>query len=195
MVWVRDNSTFLIGVAGHRVLMEIDKLSPGIDVALRRVERAFARKTMTVISSLAEGADRLVARCALQRANARLVVPLPLPQSEYAKDFESEGSKREFLDLLARAEQVSELPTQPSRGDAYRAAGLYVLGRCDVLIAVWDGNPSQGSSGTAEIVAEARHRKLPIAWIHAGNRKPGTMEATSLGAEQGLVTFENFPVD
>jgi hypothetical protein len=29
-------------------------------------------------------------------------------------------------------------------------------------------------------------------WVHAGNRRPGTQEPTSLGAEQGKVTVENF---
>jgi hypothetical protein len=33
---------------------------------------------------------------------------------------------------------------------------------------------------------------LPIARVHAGNRRPGTMEPTSLGEEQGRVTFERF---
>jgi hypothetical protein len=33
---------------------------------------------------------------------------------------------------------------------------------------------------------------LPIARVHAGNRKPGTLESTSLGIEQGSVSYENF---
>jgi hypothetical protein len=40
------------------------------------------------------------------------------------------------------------------------------------------------------IVDEARQNGLPIAWIHAGNRVPGTHEPTSLGEEQGKITFE-----
>ena len=49
----------------------------------------------------------------------------------------------------------------------------------------------EGQGGTGEVVAQARARGKPIAWIHAGNRKPGTMEPTSLGADQGRVTYEN----
>ena len=44
-----------------------------------------------------------------------------------------------------------------------------------------------------EIVAQARERSLPLAWIHAGNRNPGTGFSTSLGPEQGKVTFEHLP--
>jgi hypothetical protein len=32
---------------------------------------------------------------------------------------------------------------------------------------------------------------LPFAWVHAGNRRPGTMEPTSLRTDQGHVTYEN----
>jgi hypothetical protein len=60
-----------------------------------------------------------------------------------------------------------------------------------VLIAIWDGKTAQGQGGTGAIMARARQRGLPIAWVHAGNRKPGTQEPTSLGAEQGMVTFEH----
>jgi hypothetical protein len=58
---------------------------------------------------------------------------------------------------------------------------------------VWDGQGAQGQGGTGGIVAEARKCGLPIAWVHAGNRRPGTLEPTSLGAEQGEVSFERFP--
>jgi len=44
----------------------------------------------------------------------------------------------------------------------------------------------------AEVIARARARGLPLAWVHAGNRTRGTMEPTSLGVDQGSVTYENF---
>jgi hypothetical protein len=182
-----------IGVTGHRILVEHDRIGHGIVEALSGVVRVFSQPPYAVLSSLAEGADRLVVQHALARPAVHLIVLLPLLRDEYMKDFESDGSRREFLELLDRADEVIELPPQPSRSAAYRTAGLYILDHCDALIAVWDGKDAQGSGGTAEIVARARQRKLPIAWVHGGNRKPGTNEPTSLGAEQGTVTFENFP--
>ena len=118
------------------------------------------------------------------------MVPLPLPQSDYLADFASAESKAEFLRLLGKADEVIELPPVPTRDEAYEAAGNYVLEHCDVLIAIWDGQDAQGQGGTGAIVARARQRGLSIAWLHAGNRNPGTQEPTSLGAEQGTVTFE-----
>jgi uncharacterized lipoprotein YddW (UPF0748 family) len=86
---------------------------------------------------------------------------------------------------------VTGLPACATREEAYAAANERLLDEVDVLVAVWDGKDAQGQGGTAQVVARARARNLPLAWIHAGNRKPDTMEATSLGAEQGKVTFEN----
>ena len=181
-----------IGVTGHRLLGELEKVEGGVNEALRKIEEAFPGRSLTVVSALAEGADRLVARRVLERSGARLVAPLPLPRADYMADFESAASTREFLALLEKATQVVELPAAASREEAYEAAGSYVLERCDVLLTVWDGRGAQGHGGTGSIVARARVRVLPIAWVHAGNRKPGTREPTSLGDEQGRVTFENF---
>jgi hypothetical protein len=58
------------------------------------------------------------------------------------------------------------IPPEPSRDDAYDAG---------------------------EIVAAACARGLPLAWIHAGNRTPGTLEPTSLDDAQGTVTDERIP--
>jgi hypothetical protein len=66
-----------------------------------------------------------------------------------------------------------------------------VLEDCDVLLAIWDGQDAQGQGGTGGTVAEARARGIPVVWVHAGNRRPGTHEPTSLGDEQGQVTYEN----
>jgi hypothetical protein len=47
-----------------------------------------------------------------------------------------------------------------------------------VLIALWDGQPSRGKGGTAEIVAYARQRGIPVVWIDAG-----TLAVTRIGFE------------
>ena len=182
-----------IGVTGHRFLIEVDKITAGIDQALDHIERSFGDSSLRMISALAEGADRLIAGQALARGNAALIVPLPLPENEYLADFSSETSKEEFHQLLAQAEEVLIMPTAPTPEEAYAAVGLYMLDHCDVLLAIWDGQDAQGVGGTGEIVAATRLRKLPLAWIQAGNRVIGTEEPTTLGDEQGRVIYENFP--
>ena len=76
------------------------------------------------------------------------------------------------------------------RSEGYWLAGRKMLERIDVLIALWDGQISQGQGGTGEIVAIARQKGLPLAWVKCGNRRPGTGIATSLKEEQGKVSFE-----
>jgi hypothetical protein len=183
-----------VGVTGHRYLTDVDRIAAGVDQALGRIEAAFRVAPSRVISALAEGADRLVVLRMLARSDVQLTVPLPFPRSEYVRDFRTPESRDEFLRLLARADEVVALGPRSTRDEAYRAAGRYVLDHSDVLIAVWDGQPAQGVGGTGHIVAEARRRHLPLAWVHAGNRTPGTQESTTLGHEQGAVTLERLPV-
>ncbi len=173
------------------MLAEPEKIEAGVEAALRRIELAFPGEPVTVISALAEGADRIVARHVLARPGFGLIVPLPLPESDYLTDFESEESRAEFLRLLQRAGHVEEMSSTATRDRAYEAAGEYVLNNSDVLITIWDGESAQGRGGTGDIVARARERGLPIAWVHAGNREPGTQRPASLGDGQGRVTFEN----
>ena len=44
----------------------------------------------------------------------------------------------------------------------------------DVLIAVWDGRPARGMGGTADAVAYARQRGVPVLWVHAA--RPAGLE-------------------
>ena len=183
----------VVGVTGHRVLSEVDKIAAGIDAALDAIATVFPERPVLVASALAEGADRIVAHRALARPGASLEAILPLPRDDYATDFMSDESRREFASLLERAGHVVQLPPASVRNEAYEAGGRYVLDHCELLLAIWDGLAAQGQGGTGAIVAAARLRGLPIAWVHAGNRKPGTMEATTLGDQQGAVTYERFP--
>lgn len=180
-----------IGVTGHRVLAETERLEAGIEAALARIEGSHPGRPLVVISALAEGADRLIAGAVLKRPGSRMRAVLPLPKSDYLDDFAAPGSKEEFLRLLSRADEFTELPARATRDDAYAAANDRLLEGVDVLVAVWDGRDAQGAGGTAEVVARARARGLPLAWVHAGNRRPGTLEPSSLGTDQGHVTYEN----
>lgn len=145
-----------IGVTGHRKLADVAAVEAEVDAALAAIESLFPEEPLRILSSLAEGADRLVARQVLSRPGARLVAVLPLPTADYMTDFESPQSREEFLALLGEAEAVIEMPAGNSRAEAYERAGRYVVEHSDVLVAVWDGLPAQGCGGTAEIVAWAR---------------------------------------
>jgi hypothetical protein len=162
-----------IGVTGHRKLADVAAIEAGVEAALAAIEARFPKEPLRILSSLAEGADRLVAQRVLSRPGARLIAVLPLPRLDYMADFESQQSREEFLALLGEAEAVIELPPRDSRTEAYERAGRYVVEHADVLVAVWDGLPALGRGGTAEIVAWARGLGKSVYRVWPGNFNAG----------------------
>ncbi|MBC7248047.1 MAG: hypothetical protein H5T73_09745 [Actinobacteria bacterium] len=187
-----DPEVLKIGVTGHRILVEEERIIAGIERALDLLRDAYGERALVVLSSLAEGADRLVAEAVLRRPASRLVAVIPFPLEDYVRDFGEEGStsRAEFTELLKKASEIIELPANPDRDEGYAQGGDYVVDRCDVLIAVWDGREAQGRGGTGEMVARARSQGKPVLIVRAGNRKPGTREPTTLGEEQGRLIVE-----
>jgi hypothetical protein len=159
-----------IGVTGHRQLPEGTKWRERINEALGLIEARLAPAGDTpiawlVISSLAEGADRLVADAILARPGSQLEVPLPLSKDDYQTDFKSDESKAAFTELYEQASLVRCAPSFESRDSAYEWAGLAMVGRSDIVIAVWDGLPSRGVGGTADIVRLARRYGRPVVQV------------------------------
>jgi len=128
-----------------------------------------AAPALTLISSLAEGADRIAAKAALA-AGFALDVVLPCPPSIYAGTFADDASRDEFgaLTASARARLVLPLAGQPDEAiedrlpRSYDAAGLTLLAQSDILVAVWDGKRAEGRGGTGEIVDAAARRGVPV---------------------------------
>jgi hypothetical protein len=175
---------FRIGITGHRRLDDPEALIPAIREAVRLLrkllpEHAGSEVCLVAVSSLAEGADRLVARELLAGPGSRLEAILPMARSAYLHDFGDAGSRREFRRLLEQASQVRQAPGRPTPEEAYEWAGRRVVDRCDALIAVWDGKPAKGRGGTAEIVQYANDRGVPLAWIHTSG-DPGLPVTTEL---------------
>jgi hypothetical protein len=147
-----------VGVSGHRDLARPEAVAAEVDAVLDRLTLDDPR-TLVVVSALAEGADRIVARQVLARPGGRLVALLPLDPADYVADFADADSVREFTELLAAADEHEVITGAPSddwtREAAYERAGHAMLDRCDVLLALWDGQPGRGRGGTAEMVFEA----------------------------------------
>jgi len=123
---------------------------------------------ITVLSSLAEGADSLCAKAALE-AGLRLVAPLPMHALEYRTDFTGTAATG-FDCLLSLADQVfvvspsEAAPENPVRAFCYRQAGVYIVNNCDVLLALWDGveKDSPDGAGTWETIKYAREVNKPV---------------------------------
>ena len=74
---------------------------------------------------------------------------------------------------------MTEVGPQPTREDAYLAAGHAVVDDADVVLALWDGRPARGRGGTAEVVEYARSLGRPLVWIDVARREP-TLHLESL---------------
>jgi hypothetical protein len=186
-----------IGVTGHRHLHNERMLARQVTRAVERIRKLapsspYTEVVFSVVSPLAEGADRLVAREVLKDEGAHLEVPLPLPRHEYMRDFESDASKREFDELATRSREVTLLASTGSREDASQRLGRYVVDRCDVLIALWDGKASQGPGGTAEVVSYARHRNVPLIWISTEGQHEITEELGSGLSHESFRRLDQF---
>jgi hypothetical protein len=180
--------TFRIGVTGHRKLDNPAYLGPAVHEAVGRLMRLLPVTSGTelvpvVVSALAEGADRVVAREILAVAGSRLEAALPLPLDDYLDDFMSEDSKTEIRDLLGRASEIWTAPPSASRDEAYEQAGRYVVDRSDAVVAIWDGEPAGGRGGTGAIVAYARGQGIPLAWVRTKGDPPVSYELNTVRAE------------
>jgi hypothetical protein len=158
-----------VGVSGHR---QLTAAHPGLVSEISKAVEYISEKLavtpdipLTVVSSLAEGADRLVADGVLDRDGARLEVVLPLRPDDYSTDFDTEESKTAFSLLLARDDRYDLVRTATSREHAYELAGRAVVDRSDVMIIIWDGAPPRGRGGTAEIREYALRSHRPVVWI------------------------------
>jgi hypothetical protein len=196
-----------IGITGHIGLdpAKMEQLDRGIEETIEHIERTFPKRYLTVFSPLAVGADRLVARKLLERKGSRLIAVLPMPEADYLDDFgptdlhrddyAGAEARQEFRHWLShRAIETIVMPASATRNESYEKAGFYIADYSDVIIAVWDGLPSQGRGGTADIVARAKKLRKPICHIWAGNYKNDPEKRTDVGEKQGTVEFVNFAV-
>ena len=194
-----------IGVTGHRAarLGDIDMaaLTAVVERTLVTVGLAVAGVPglpveLRLITALADGADTIVAECALARG-WRLDSVLPFTREAYLADFAAPQSRAAYRRLLARSDVVVELPgvhRDHESSAAYECAGRFVLARADVLLAIWDGRPAQGRGGTGQIVAEAVMQDLPVILIDPeGAQVPVLLWSGLTGNDRGRHSVTTVP--
>jgi hypothetical protein len=184
----------IVGAIGRR------RLGPGADEglagAVRQVLAALPAGAGTVVSPLAEGADQLIARTALQ-AGWRLGAVLPFDRTAYAATFDLEdanAARTELQRLLQAAEAISgwgvvELDGGASPGARDRAfmdCASWIIRQADVLLAAFEAGDV--SSQTALSAEEALRSGKPVVRLDAA--APWGLElrfgAERLGGEDAL---------
>lgn len=170
-------------------------LSSDVDPAY---DRSHPRR-LTLVSALASGADQIAAssllklREAQQDQGVNLHAILPFGVDDYSSTMNSEDAKRmrKLVDSCERKLILGDL--QPSSyGDSdklgefrtnrrYETVGKMIVHQADLLIAVWNGLPSEGVGGTGDIVLHAVNEGVPVVWIDLAGAKCMIMPGDVLG--------------
>lgn len=146
-----------IGISGHTNLTAttVPLVAAGIRTALEQ----HARDGLVGVTCLAYGADQVFARVVLELGGTTEAV---IPAADYRDRKVEPDNAAEFDELLGKATAVHTMRFAESNGAAYMAASEHMLSTVSALVAVWDGGPSGGYGGTADVVAAARERGLPV---------------------------------
>lgn len=157
----------VFGVSGHRDLLPADlpKLHGHLRQIFSRFRAAYPSTPFKLITPLAEGADRLAAEVALE-GEIGLLVPLPMRQREYERDFATKESLSEFRVLLEKADSRWTIagalnPTGKDRVRQYAEVGDFIARSSHVLILLWDGGDNRKVGGTAWVKKRREH------WVNA----------------------------
>jgi len=146
-----------VGVTGHQRLDDAESW-PWVASAMRE-QLAGIAPPLIAVTSLAIGADQLLARLVIERGG-KIYAVLPFGDIERSFSPENLPCYRE----LAKMATVEVLDTPGTDEDAYLAAGHRVVDLSDIVIAVWNGKAARGKGGTADVVAYAICRG--VALIH-----------------------------
>jgi len=180
--------TLRVGITGHRPkphrypLGSIDRIKDQLHAVFQAIDAALTAHAQSadlysaephqvrLVSALAEGADQLAVSA--RPPNWTVDAILPFPRASYLKDFETSAMedgrdvRPEFQAALAQAQTVVELPEESgAREPAYARLGAFLLRQIDILVAVWDGGPSEGVGSTTDVVKKAGEAGIPIVWI------------------------------
>ncbi|WP_370944064.1 hypothetical protein AB5J62_33825 [Amycolatopsis sp. cg5] len=145
-----------LAITGHRALPEqTERL---VDQALRAEIERHANGLLTGVSCIADGADALFARAVLDAGGGLVVI---VPAAGYRDALPAEYHST-YDALIAQAGEVIKLDHAESNSEAHMDASLRMIEHADELVAVWDGKPARGYGGTADVVAVARERDMPV---------------------------------
>lgn len=156
----------IVGVTGHCNLTD-----PTIELVRRALLDVLTPRSAGLVgmTCLARGADQLFADVVLELGGALEVV---IPAADYFTGISDPVSRERCTAHLDAAASTVTMPYETSGPVAYFAASRYLIDRCDLLVAVWDGAPATGGGGTADAVAYAREcgRSIVVLWPDGAQR-------------------------
>jgi hypothetical protein len=182
---IRLPSVLAIGFTGHRSLPDEAKSRESIRGFLRE-QKAKTSAIVYGVSSVAAGSDLLFAECCLE-LQIPLRILLPMAKEKFSKDFDSTAWQRAEA-VMGRAVSVDVTGDREIRNEAYYECGIETVQQSQIMIALWDGEPSRGMGGTQEIKEFAEKMDKPVIWIHSAT---GVMQALNESALRDIEKLQD----
>ncbi|WP_131787059.1 hypothetical protein [Protofrankia symbiont of Coriaria ruscifolia] len=145
-----------IGITGHRGLSH--EIEEYVRRELRQLLGTIPGDQLTGISCIADGADSIFAEIVLELGGQLSVV---VPATTYRNDLPA-SHHLDYDRILDAAHTIQRLDHEASNSEAHMDASRLIVNDADELIAVWDGEPARGYGGTADVVAYAKDRRIPV---------------------------------
>ncbi|MEH6552422.1 MAG: hypothetical protein V7744_20800 [Pseudomonadales bacterium] len=196
--------TLRVGITGHRpgklTTTDIDALKKAISTVYDQITTTLhsvfqesknlgfyntkVPPVLRIISSLAEGADRICIENDIVGHPFELACIIPFTKETYEQDFivgESQenpvaGTVTSYNELLRKAgygtdqSRVLELALDyEQKNDAYRTCGEYLVKHSDLIIAMFDGEHND-LGGTSSVIKLAENTSVPV--IVISTKKP-----------------------
>ncbi len=178
-------SAFHLAFSGHRpsdqpgrTLEELEATRPLIDFILANScdFAAQQQKSLTLHSGIAEGADRIFCRAALN-LGIPITLHLPLPLTEFKQDFSSEETWQlsksiiDEVELLYGENNIILPPKNIPRPQCYAETNTQMLNIADALCVIWNQLPAGGTGGTQEMWMLANKQKIKKIMINPITQK------------------------
>lgn len=154
----------IVGVTGHQSL-------EGFDIDwIKLTIHSFLTENNVIkgLSSLAIGADQLFCR---ELIKEKIIYDVIIPCNNYISTFKTIEDSRSFLDLSIKSNSTYTLDFDKPSEIAFYSAGIEIVNKMTVLLAIWDGKLAKGLGGTGDIVEFALKQNKQVFHIDPVNKK------------------------
>jgi hypothetical protein len=166
----------IVGLIGHRKLLpeELDGLVAEFDDFLAGLIGSFKHTPILLLTSLAEGADRIALRSRF-RDSLTIYAVLPFEIEDYRSDFQGEHSLKDFEDSLNRVDQFIEVFSGDSkslqRDLDYRKCANWISDRSNILVAIWNGKFNDEPGGTSDTINYRMEKNKQVGSLESINNR------------------------